>query len=230
MDTANLPAAYKNKAMPIAPPINATASAPRLRLLILSAPFCNFGVAVLLATADVAVCCSITAKLVIVVNCPLGSCVVSRTRLWTTPPPGVYVVMKVLPLASVAVRVAPETALVNTTELPEESLVVMVLGAATFTVEATTVVATPFDVTTAAGTEETVVTALPLELVVVTVAATLTDAVTTAEVVNTVADPAESVVESVNEVTMTGAGVEVVVGTTDVVGAVVVADVVPFEA
>lgn len=101
----------------------ATASAPRPRLLTLSAPFCSFGLAVLVAAADVAVCCSTTAKLVIVVNCPLGSCVVSNTKLWTTPPPGVNVVMKVLPLASVAVNVAPDTALVNTTELPAESLV-----------------------------------------------------------------------------------------------------------
>jgi hypothetical protein len=81
--------AHRNKAMPIAPPTIATASAPKPRLLRLSAPFCSFGVAVLVAAADVAVCCSTTAKLVIVVICPLDSCVVSRTKLWTTPPPGV---------------------------------------------------------------------------------------------------------------------------------------------
>lgn len=150
-------------------------------------------------------------------------------------------VMKVLPLASVAVRVAPEVTPVSTTELPAESVVEIVFGAATLMVETATVVALPFDVTTAAGTEVAVVTVLPRELVVVTVTCTLTDAVTTAEVVRTVADPAEFVVEMVKEVTMTGAGVEVevvvrveVVGTTTVVESVVliidvVTTVVPFE-
>lgn len=136
---------------------------------------------------------------------------VSKTKLWTTPPPGVYVVMKVLPLASVAVRVAPDTALVRTTEFPTLSVVEMVWGAATLTVDAVTVVVRPLEVTTSAGTEVAWVTVLPLELVVVTVTSLLTLAVTTALVVTTVADPAEFVVLMVSEVTMTGAGVVVVV-------------------
>lgn len=119
---------HRSNAMPMAPPIMATASAPRLRLFMLSAPFCNFGELEVLAADEVAdaVCSSTTANEVIVVNEPSDSEVVSKTKLWTTPPPGVYVVTKVLPLASVAMRVAPDTALVKTTEFPPLSVVEIV--------------------------------------------------------------------------------------------------------
>lgn len=84
-------------------------------------------------------------------------------------------------------------------------------------------VVTPFDTTTAPATVLEVTTVLPWAFVVVTGTATLTDAEAIAEVVETIVEPAESVVDTTTGTTMVvcvedsgggGAGVvDVVVGT-----------------
>lgn len=195
---------YKSIAAPTAPPISAIAGLPTL--IGTATPLCRCGFPVPLTPAEpvgVVTEALMTAKLVIVLFCPFGNVVVSKTRLLTRPPPGVKVVTNVLPLASVVVTTWPLCTPESTTVFPSESVVVTSYNpldaagiAAPVYIGTAEVVVTPFETTTAPGTVAEVTMVEPCEFVVVTGTTTLAEATATAEVVEATTLPALSVLET----------------------------------
>jgi len=129
--------AHTNQATPTAPPTTATASTPHLRLSTPAAPVWSPGFDDCVPVAgdccppvSVPVALAPTyAKLVNVSSVPSELWVVTRKTEATVPPPGVYVVMNVLPLEFVFVMTCPgvganATADVVTNVEPAESVVV----------------------------------------------------------------------------------------------------------
>lgn len=132
-----------------------------------------------------------------------GSVLVCNTTLLTLPPPGVYVVTKVLPFASVVRTTSPDVTSDKMTVLPEESVVVIStpdfgFGWNVGTGEVVSIVwpAAFVVVFTTAGTREEVVIVFPFESVVVIEISADTDAeAMTALVVLTWTAPPASVDE-----------------------------------